>query len=148
MLLATFGNAPQVAPTSTSAADAFLDALFAKSAEYAERDPYATIGEAAEFFTKVVGVTFEGRQDVVAGMQPGDALELRRDPENVYDANAIGVWRGALQLGFLKREIARRLAEHFDAGERYHAEVASVTGGGTRSVGVNIFVRRERRPAR
>src|SRR5271154_1894464 len=109
VLLATFGAASASVVGPASAAEVFLDALFAKSAEYAERDPYATIGDAAEFFTKVVGVTFEGRQDVVAGMRSGEVLELRRDPSNVHDANAIGVWRGALQLGFLKREIARRL---------------------------------------
>jgi single-stranded-DNA-specific exonuclease len=80
-------------------------------------------------------------------VREGDALDLRRDPGNKFDANAIGVWFGELQVGFLKREIARRLAEHFDAGERYRAEVGSVTGGGDRSFGINILVRRER-PAR
>ncbi|MFN2460688.1 MAG: DEAD/DEAH box helicase [Candidatus Velthaea sp.] len=150
-LLATFGRepAPRHASTPQSAgggdAAAFLDELFAKSATYLERDRYATIGDASEFFTKVVGVTFEGRQDVAGGLQPGDVLELRRDPHNPYDPNAVAVWYGALQVGFLKREIARRLAENFDAGERYHAEVGSVTGGGERSTGINIFVRRERR---
>ena len=63
--------------------------------------------------------------------------------------NAIAVRYGALQIGFLRREIAKRLAPNIDAGDRYTARVASITGGGARSTGVNIHVRRERlhRPA-
>ncbi|HEY0615833.1 MAG TPA: DEAD/DEAH box helicase [Candidatus Elarobacter sp.] len=122
--------------------------MYAHASEYLERDAYATIGEATGFNTKVVGVTFEGRQDVVAGLQPGAPLELRRQPDNAYDPNAIGVWFGALQLGFLKREIAQRVAPNIDGGERYTAEVTAVTGGGTRSVGVNVYVTRLREPVR
>ncbi|GAC1403466.1 MAG: hypothetical protein NVSMB64_05270 [Candidatus Velthaea sp.] len=80
-------------------------------------------------------------------MRPGDALELRRQPENPFDPNAIAVHFGSLQIGFLKKEIARRIAAKVDAGERYRAEVGTVTGGGERSTGINIHVRRER-PAR
>jgi single-stranded-DNA-specific exonuclease len=127
-----------------SEAGAFLDGLYAHAREYLDRDPYATIGGASGFNTKVVGVTFEGRQDVVGGVRAGAALELRRDPGNAYDPNAIGVWFGALQLGFLKREIALRIAPNIDGGERYTAEVTAVTGGGTRSVGINVYVTRMR----
>jgi single-stranded-DNA-specific exonuclease len=125
-------------------ARAFLSELYANAREYLDRDPYATIGEAAAFNTKVVGVSFEGRQDVVAGLYAGLPLELRRHPENAYDPNAIGVWYGALQLGFLKREIAARVAPNIDGGERYTAEVTAVTGGGARSTGVNVYVTRVR----
>jgi single-stranded-DNA-specific exonuclease len=137
---------PVEGSASMPAADAraFLAELYANAREYLDRDPYATIGEATEFNTKVVGVSFEGRQDVVAGLYAGLPLELRRHPENAYDANAIGVWYGALQLGFLKREIAARVAPNIDGGERYTAEVTAVTGGGARSTGVNIFVTRVR----
>jgi single-stranded-DNA-specific exonuclease len=165
-LLATFGRdaspaganvAPQVNAAQPAASegarpsgdevggtDAFLDRLYAKSQAYLENDRYASIGEAYEFFTKVVGVTFEGRQDVAGGLVMGAPIELRREPDNPYDANAIAVFFGALRVGFVRKEIARRLAPKFDAGERYRAEVASVTGGGARSFGVNLFVRRDR----
>jgi single-stranded-DNA-specific exonuclease len=148
----TRGNAAAFLPPnetpaeSAPGASAFLDRLYAKSDEYLESDRFASIGDAAEFFTKVVGVTFEGRQDVIGGLVPGAPLELRREPENPFDANAIGVFVGALRIGFLRKEIARRLAPKFDGGERYRAEIASLTGGGTRSFGVNLFVRRERPP--
>jgi single-stranded-DNA-specific exonuclease len=129
-------------------AETFLQRLYAHAGEFLERDPYATIGEASGFNTKIVGVSFEGRQDVVAGLQAGAELTLRRQPDNAYDPNAIGVWFGALQLGFLKREIAQRVAPNIDAGERYTDEVTAVTGGGTRSIGVNIYVTRVRETAR
>jgi single-stranded-DNA-specific exonuclease len=135
-----------------SSARTFIAALYANAAEYLSRDPYATIGEATGFNTKVVGVSFEGRQDIVEAMRPGESVELRRDAANVHDPSAIGVWYGKLQLGFLKRAIAARIAPNVDAGERYTAEVTAVTGGGTRSTGLNIYVTRERaapvRPAR
>jgi single-stranded-DNA-specific exonuclease len=122
--------------------DAFFEHLFANADAYADRDRYATIGDATEFRTKVVGVTFEGRQDSVAGMRPGALLELQRDPANAHDPNAVGVWYGGLQLGFIKADIARRIAPKIDDGARYAAEVLDVTGGGTRSYGINILVRR------
>ena len=50
---------------------AFLDELYAKQAEYRERDQYASIGDSFGFNTKIVGVTFEGRQDLIAGLEPG-----------------------------------------------------------------------------
>lgn len=148
-LLATFGKAGTAAGTpvaetaSVAGPEAFLEQLYAHSENYLEKDRFASIGEAAEFFTKVVGVTFEGRQDVIGGLAVGSPLELRREPENPYDPNAVAVFFGALRIGFLRKEIARRLAPKFDAGERYRAEIGSLTGGGTRSLGVNLFVRRD-----
>ncbi len=125
-------------------AAAFLDGLFAKKDAYLERDRFATIGEADDFYTKVVGVSFEGRQDVVGGLTPGDRLELVREPQNTFDVNAVAVRYGALALGFVRREIARHIALNIDAGERYEATVGSLTGGGERHLGVNIHVRRHR----
>jgi len=125
-------------------ARAFLDELYRNASEYLDRDSYATIGDATGFNTKVVGVSFEGRQDIAGGVRPGQAVELRRDPENPHDPNAIGVWLGALQLGFLKREIALRIAPNIDAGERYEAQVTALTGGGRRSFGINLYVTRRR----
>ncbi len=146
-LLASFGTT-RASDDEPSGAHAFLDDLYARKREFLDRDPYGTIGEASAFNTKVVGVSFEGRQDVVAGVLPGTALDLRRDPGNAYDPNAIGVWFGALQIGFLKREIAARLAPNIDGGERYRAEVTAITGGGTKAFGINIYVTRERVAAR
>jgi len=124
----------------------FLNELFASKERYLEREPYANIGDSDAFNTKIVGVSFERRQDSVAGLTVGSGLELERQPENPHDPNAIAVRYGALQLGYLRREIARRLAPNIDQGDRYSATVETVTGGGERHFGVNIRVRRHRPP--
>ncbi|MGP6157041.1 MAG: DEAD/DEAH box helicase, partial [Vulcanimicrobiaceae bacterium] len=112
------------------------------------RDRYATIGDAVEFYTKVAGVSYEGRQGFIAGLSAGEPLELVRARENPHDSNAVEVRFGRLHVGFLRREIARRIAPNMDRGERYTASVGSVTGGGEKNVGLNIHVRRLRAPAR
>jgi single-stranded-DNA-specific exonuclease len=88
-------------------------------------------------------VSFEGRQDVVAGLRPDAQLELVRQPGNEYDANAIAVHFGNLQLGYIRREIAAHIAPAMDGGASYVARVASLTGGGSKHLGVNVFVERD-----
>ena len=146
-LLAQYGAPRASGDERAPEASRFLDELYANASTFLDRDPYATIGEATGFNTKLAGVSFEGRQDTIAGLSPGAALELRRQPENAYDPNAIAVFHGTLQLGFIKREIAARIAPNIDGGERYRAEVTAVTGGGSRSHGINVYVTRERAAA-
>ncbi len=127
--------------------DAFVAAQFARADEYAA-DRYASIGSATQFHTKIAGVSFERRQDTIAGLTIGSELDLVREPANPHDRNAIAVRYGALQLGYINRGIAKHLAEPIDAGMRYRARVESLTGGpaesGTaRHRGVNIYVWRD-----
>jgi single-stranded-DNA-specific exonuclease len=121
---------------------AFVERAFAKSADYL-RDRYARIGDATTFYTKIAGVSFEGRQDYIAGLSVDAALELVRQPENEHDANAIAVRYGTLHLGYINRGIAAHLGPAIDGGARYRARVASITGGGSKHLGVNILVERD-----
>lgn len=62
------------------------------------------------------------RLDAVA---PGGSLELRRDPANPHDPNAIAVHpagRGE-QVGWVPRELAAELAPELDAGRPWSAVV-------------------------
>ncbi|HTA38329.1 MAG TPA: HIRAN domain-containing protein, partial [Candidatus Acidoferrales bacterium] len=135
------------APLS-SERDAFVERVFAAGESYL-RDPYSTIGDAAVFHSKLVGVSFEGRQDVISGLRVGSDLELERQPDNPYDANAIAVRYGNLQVGYIRREIAAHLGPRIDEGARYRARIASLTGGPssgsgqTKHRGVNIVVERD-----
>jgi single-stranded-DNA-specific exonuclease len=122
--------------------DAFVERAFTKSDEYL-RDRYATIADATTFHTKVAGVSFEGRQDTIAGLNAGALLTLERQPDNPYDSNAIAVLYGNLHLGFIHRGMAAHLAPPIDGGARYRARVASLTGGGGKHRGLNIFVERD-----
>ncbi|MCL2606743.1 MAG: single-stranded-DNA-specific exonuclease RecJ, partial [Coriobacteriia bacterium] len=129
--------------------DDFLRRLYERSAEIVQRREYAGISDAQSFHTKLVGVTFEGRQELIAMLQEGDKLELVRDSANDYDQNAVAVIARRLggisggQLGFLNRDLARELAPVLDEGIAYITTVASLTGGiDGQSRGVNILIRR------
>jgi HIRAN domain-containing protein len=55
---------------------------------------------------------------------PGAALQLRRDPANPHDPNAIMVLlSGGEQAGWVPRELAAGLAPRLDAGEAWSAVV-------------------------
>src|SRR5689334_8913598 len=51
--------------------DDFVNRLFRQSKNYLAREPYAGIADASHFHTKVVGVSFERRQDMLAGLSEG-----------------------------------------------------------------------------
>ncbi len=75
---------------------------------------------------KVAGVAgaaqHHDRQLQSDGVAPGRALELRRDPANEHDPNAIAVHdaRGG-QVGWVPREVAEQLAPELDAGTAWSA---------------------------
>ena len=57
-------------------------------------------------------------------LEPGRTLELRRDPGNEHDPNAIAVHApGGAQAGWVPREIAAELASELDAGRPWSAVV-------------------------
>jgi len=129
--------------------DDFLRRLYERAPEIVQRREYAGISDAESFHTKLVGVTFEGRQELIAKLQAGDHLELVREPDNDYDRNAIAVIAGRLrgiqggQLGFLNRDLSRELAPVIDEGLAYKVSVADITGGdGDHSRGVNVLIAR------
>ncbi len=128
-----------------SSAESIADDLFARADQILARDAYAGIAEASHFVTKVVGVTFEGRQAVVSTLQAGQELVVVRDIHNPADANAIALRTlSGAQVGFLRRQIAMHLAPKMDGGIQYQAYVSMVTGGTEgRSYGANIEVARE-----
>jgi len=103
--------------------------------------------DSRSFFTKVAGVTFEGRQRIVARCSVGERLILLRDPNNRHDKGAIKVLRSnGEQLGFISSDVSRSgdssgLAFRMDRGDRYQCRISDLTGGGWgRSLGVNIEI--------
>ncbi len=108
--------------------------------------------------SKVVGVTFDNpdgtsRQAIIerfgaAGMD----LEIRPEPDNPHDENALGVWvrKGGhfgsrtLQIGYVRSELADELRESLEKGCEISARILEVTGGGRgKNLGVNIELRVE-----
>lgn len=103
------------------------------------------IGE--EISTKIVGVTFDNRQVLIRNLVEGETLELVREPENPYDANAVAVVDGDDHLGYIARDLACDLAREMDGGVLFAAFVSSVTAGdygrfGKRIYGANIRIKR------
>jgi hypothetical protein len=77
----------------------------------------------------VVGVAGAGAHHAEAlatdAVAPGSPLELRRDPDNPHDPNAIAVHPagGGEQVGWVPRELAAELAVQLDAGQPWSALV-------------------------
>jgi hypothetical protein len=80
--------------------------------------------------TRVVGVSFDNRQEVIARLQIGDKVWLEREPDNPHDPNAIKVSRSnSDQIGYINRHLAASLAPFFDAyGYPVKAKVRFLTG--------------------
>lgn len=145
------GGASEVegpAPPHRNTLHAFVEDAFARRDEFA-RDRFASIGESSFFHTKVVGVSFEGRQDTIAGLREGAVLQLVREPEHEKDPNALAIFYGGLHLGYVRAAIAKHLAPLIDAGARYRAKVENLTGGPSKGPGqakhrgVNILIERD-----
>jgi HIRAN domain len=85
--------------------------------------------ELAELGLRVAGVAGASRHhaDAVAAedVGPGRALELRRDPANEHDPNAIAVYPAGSgeQVGWVPRDVAAELAPDLDAGRPWTAIV-------------------------
>jgi len=119
-----------------------VEHLFANRQSIAAKEEYKNIGDAESFFTKLAGVSFDGRQDLINGLKKDTPLNLKREPENEHDPNAIRVLtKNNDDLGFLNKRLAKQLAPFMDAGEQFDCRVTDVTGGnGEKNFGVNIVV--------
>ena len=89
--------------------------------------------------TKVRGVThYQKACGLVVSGQP---LQLKREPDNTYDSNAIAVFtRHGSQIGYVAQELASDIAGFMDAGGEVTAVVMQTTGGAKDkpTIGVNI----------
>lgn len=89
-------------------------------------------------FTKLAGVSFNGRQNHITKSINGKKLMLIRDYNNQYDKNAIGVYNEDVLIGWISKNLAKKLAPEIDAGIQWHALVSGVTGKDNETKGVNI----------
>jgi single-stranded-DNA-specific exonuclease len=92
--------------------------------------------------TKVVGVTFEGRQAIVAKLQVGEEIQLWRESTNPYDESAIRVERlNREQIGYINRFLAADLAPIFDAqGEPVPGSVTRLTGSLSAGYSLGVWI--------
>lgn len=93
--------------------------------------------------TRVVGVTYENRQAVIALLTEGERVSLIREPDNPFDPNAVKVVRwDRQQIGFLDRELAKILAPRMDFYRRpIKATVKRLNGGCYPGSSLGVVVR-------
>jgi hypothetical protein len=85
-----------------------------------------------EIIAKVVGVTFEGRQELLAKMTEFTLIRLERDRRNSHDPMAVKVMadiNGYKQVGFIPKAMAKKVANHLDSGNILYAAVKKIVGG-------------------
>lgn len=104
-----------------------------------------------KYHSKVVGVTFEGRQDVIKMLKGDEELRVRREPNNEYDPNAVAVdaltsddW---LPIGYLSKDNSE-VSTILDEGGEVTIKLAEITGGTDKkkSLGVNIELEHKKLP--
>ena len=141
--------------TEEGPADDLVDSLFQHADESCFRGEYSGVAQMPAFNTKVVGVTFECRQELLKTLKPDTPLCVKRQPSNRFDSNAIAITtEEGKKLGFLNRALAAVLAPYMDgfrsadspaakksAPYGYRAVLTEITGGGEgKSYGANIRV--------
>lgn len=120
----------------------FLDRLFIDGEKYFADDPYKDINIKESFYTKIVGVTFEERQESIKSLVEGNQVSLIREPENTFDPFAIAIYCDNLKIGYLKKELANHLSKNLDEGIHYTGIISQVTGGDTKNYGVNLYIKK------
>jgi len=94
------------------------------------------------YHSKLVGVTFEGRQDIIKVLEGTEELRVRREADNQYDPKAVAVdvlfGEEYVPIGYIAKDKNEALSQTLDAGNEVTIKLASITGGGDKSYGVNI----------
>ncbi len=104
-----------------------------------------------KYNSKLVGVTFEGRQAVISTLKGNEPLRVRREPENEYDKNAVAVdvkvGEELLPIGYIAKDKNLEIAKSMDAGIPVEIVMSGITGGDGKSFGVNIELQYNQAPA-
>lgn len=97
-----------------------------------------------EYFSKLVGTTFDNRQETISTLRVGDMARFRREPENPHDPKAVAVdastSEGWKPIGYIARDKNEDIAEALDMGNVADVSISDITGGGDKNYGVNIKV--------
>jgi hypothetical protein len=103
-----------------------------------------------KYNSKLVGVTFEGRQAVISTLKGNEPLRVRREADNEYDPNAVAVdvkiGEELLPIGYIAKDKNLEIAKSLDAGIPVEIKLASLTGGNGKSFGVNIELQYQEAP--
>lgn len=76
-----------------------------------------------------VNVDGSSRQEILRSCSPGMSVELVRERENPHDPNAIAASVGGRYIGYVARDDAVTLSQHFDGGRKFKAQIHELRGG-------------------
>ncbi len=83
-------------------------------------------------YFKVRGVTFEGRQKIIAKLAVNEPARIVPEPTNAYDPNALAIHvatpDGVKHIGYVPKENAAELAPFLE-GEPLTGQIVAITGG-------------------
>lgn len=101
------------------------------------------------YYSKIVGTTFENRQDILAHLEGNESLRVRREPENQYDPRAVAVDVGIkgkwYPVGYIAKDKNKDIAEALDAGREVEIKISEITGGDKgKNLGMNICLKYEK----
>ena len=98
----------------------------------------------SEYEFNLAGAHLKSRQKIVVGLQPGEPLELVREPENRYDKHAIAVYARGQQVGYIPRDRARMFCDFIGGGNVPEAVLTGLewyeNDDGDQVCGARIFV--------
>jgi|GEM_PF-984998 len=104
--------------------------------------------ELDKYFTKIVGVTFENRQEIIKNLTGREKIRVRRELDNKYDEYAVAVdvllkdWTPIGYISQTNEDIHRVL----DDGGEVEISIKDITGGGDKQFGINIQVEHKKLP--
>ncbi len=108
--------------------------------------------ELVSYHSKLVGVTFEGRQAIISVLTGKEPLRVRREKDNEYDKLAVAVdvmfgetWA---PIGYIAKDKNTDIAAALDAGESVYIANGGITGGDGKSFGVNIKLEYKKAPVK
>jgi len=98
--------------------------------QYRLTDPASVAGSFDPIITKVVGVTYSGRQRIVRSLREGESLVILPEPDNPHDPHAVKViTESGQQVGYINRQMAQGIAAFFSAPEfKASAKVLKIIG--------------------
>ncbi len=102
-------------------------------------------------YSKIAGVSHpnsdgESRQEIIQKYcRAGMPLTLIAEPDNPYSDTAIGIWidtnQGRKQLGYVRdTDLDDQLFAILQGGGKVECRISEVTGGGNKTLGVNIRI--------
>lgn len=95
-------------------------------------------------FSKIRGVTWDGRQELIKNLVCGESLGAVREPSNAYDKNAVAIYSVDGQIGYLSKDLAKTISPILERKADVRITVSEVTGQDKEIQGVNIKIQVEK----